>query len=417
MSSRLLLKIATSALLVTGVLTAPATAAGADTAGLDRQELRRSLDAVVDAGMYGIYSHVRDGSRTWKGASGVADTQTRRPVSPDMVHRVGSITKTFTAVAVLRQVARGTIDLDAPIGRYLPDLFPDDRGDRITVRMILNHTSHIANHTQVIFTTVESLEENRFRRFAPAELARIGLDAPPTGEPGATPGVYSNTNYVIAGLLLEKVTGQDAEQYITRDVIRRAGLRHTSFPRTPVIPGPHSKGYESLLGTFDPPRDFSVYDMSWAGTAGALVSTMEDLDQFYRALFRGKLLGAAELAEMQKTVPVLSGSIAIPYGLGLLALDLPCGRFWGHTGGVWGMTTQSLTSADGERQNSFGVNLANYQTIDENGVIQPSPIDYALADHTLLTLCGPDSGARAKASRSPLLLPRLDGPAARPATS
>jgi D-alanyl-D-alanine carboxypeptidase len=383
-----------------------ATPAAAQEPSLDRNALSRTLRATHDAGMYGMYSAVRDGRQEWKGAAGVADVETRRPVRADMRHRVGSITKTFTAVAILQQVAEGRIDLDAPVARYLPDLIPGERGQAITVRMLLNHTSHIADYVGGAFPSLmqgaaHSLDDNRFRTFTPEELVGYGLAAAPTGRPGVAPGSYSNTNYVIAGLLLEKVTGVDAEQYITRNVIRKAGLRHTSFPRSPHIPGPHSKAYESLHGLIDPPRDYSVYDMSWAGTAGAVVSTMDDLNHFYRALLGGELIGPAELAEMQKTVPVGVGGGGIDYGLGLYAMNLPCGQFWGHDGGVFGMLTQSLTSPDGKRQVSFGMNLAKYQQVDENGQIVASPIDYAMVEHLLVALCG--EGTTARATQAPFL--------------
>lgn len=363
------------ALSTAGALAGPAAA---QDGGLDRQALRRTLDAVRDAGMYGIYSNVVDGRQSWKGASGVADVETRRPMRADMVHRAGSITKTFTSVAVLQQVGRGTIELDAPIGRYLPDLVPGERGQRITVRMLLNHTSNIADYDSLIYTTVESVEDNRFRRFAPEELVKAALAAPPTGPPGA-PGAYANTNYIIAGLLLKKVTGVEPERYITDNVIRRAGLRHTSFPRTPFIPGPHSKAYESLFGLIDPPRDFSVYNTSVMGMAGSIVSTMEDLNRFYRALLRGELLDAGLLAEMQKTVLVDGAD----YGLGIFPVDLPCGRFWGHNGGVFGMLTWSFSSPDGGRQLSLGFNLTGYQRPPA-----PSPIDAALGEYLMVALCG-----------------------------
>ncbi|MFI7613711.1 serine hydrolase domain-containing protein [Nonomuraea terrae] len=388
-------------LLAAGTLAVPGPAA-ADT-GLDRGALSRSLDAVHEAGMYGVYSAVRDGDESWRDAAGVADVDTGRPAKPFMVHRVGSISKTFTAVALLRQVARGTVELDAPIGRYLPDLVPGERGRQITVRMLLNHTSHIADHVAQAFPSLtqgstSSLDDNRFRSFDSEELVRDALAAPATGEPGAVPGVYSNTNYILAGLLLEKVTGEDAEAHITREVIRRAGLRHTSFPRTPNIPGPHSGAYESMYGLIDPPRDYSVYDMSWITTAGAVVSTMEDLNQFYRALLRGRLIGPAELAEMQKTVPVLLGGYPAPYGLGIYATDLPCGRFWGHSGSVFGMGTESMSSPDGTRQMSIGMNRTKYQPLDENGFPAASPIDPALVVHLLEGLCGPAT-ARTRAAQ------------------
>lgn len=411
------LGLAAVALASGAVPAAPAAAAppgtGAGTA-LDHRALRQSLDAVHAAGMYGVYAQARDGHDRWQGASGVADVATRRPVRPDMRHRVGSITKTFTAVAILQQVAKGRIDLDAPIGRYLPHLVPGERGRRITVRMLLNHSSGIADYIPYAFPSLlqgsaQSLDDNRFRTFRPEELARLGLNAPPTHEPGQD-AQYSNTNYVIAGLLLEKVTRTRAEDYITRHVIHKAGLRDTYFPHSPVITGPHAKAYEAMYGLIDPPRDYSVYDMSWAGTAGALVSTVDDLNTFFRLLLTGRILRPAELAEMKKTVPLTDGqgNVLMHYGLGIYYEDWPCGRFWGHSGGVFGMGTYALTGEDGGRQLSLGFNLMKYNTVDENGRLVPHPIDYALIDHMYQGLCGSvQTMARAARPRPPIMIDDL----------
>lgn len=246
--------------------------------GLDRAELRDTLDAIHEAGMYGTYASVRDGRERWTGASGLADVDTGRKVTPNMRHRIGSISKTFTSVAIMQQVERGRISLDAPVTDYVPELFAGsgadrERGDAITVRMLLNHTSHIGDYVlgafpSLVQNSTTSLDEGRFRSIRPRELVRLGLAADATGSPGAQPGSYSNTNYVVAGLILEKVTGQKASTYITRNVIDRAGLDNTSYPRTPYIKGPHARMYESFYGLIDPPRDYSVYDMSWAYTAG-----------------------------------------------------------------------------------------------------------------------------------------------------
>lgn len=379
------------ALLLAGTLAAPARAA----APPGRGELRTSLEAIHEAGMYGVYSAVRDGHTNWKGAAGVADVRTRRPVKPDMVHRVGSISKTFTAVAVLQQAERGRVELDAPVGRYLPDLgIPDG----VTVRMLLNHTSGIADYILPAYPSFledspRSLDENRFRTFSPRELIRLGLEAPPTTEPGEK-FAYSNTNYIILGELLHKVTRVKAEDYITRHVIRPAGLRHTYFPRTPFIQGPHSKAYEGLYGLIDPPKDYSVYTPTIFGPAGALISTMEDLNRFYRLLLGGKLLRPAELAEMKTTVPVYNenGQVVMNYGLGLYNLDLGCGAFWGHDGGVWGMGTQALSTEDGSRQLAMGFNLMKYQQIDENGQLITHPIDYAMGAHMVIAACSVPEG-------------------------
>ncbi|WP_149182779.1 serine hydrolase domain-containing protein [Streptomyces sp. TRM49041] len=373
--------------------------------GLDREALRQSLDAVHKAGMYGAYSAVRDGSSQWRGAAGHADVDTERPVRPGFQHRVGSITKTFTAVAVLQQVHQGRIDLDAPVGRYLPELIPGERGRAITVRMLLNHTSGLGDHIVPAFPGLledpgKALDANRFRRFTPEELVRLGLAAP-AAAPRGTYG-YSNTNYVIAGLLLREVTGQEPEAYITRHVIRKAGLRHTYFPRTPFITGPHAKMYESMYGAIEPARDYSVYDMSWAGPAGSLVSTMEDLNSFYRRLLSGRLLGPAELRAMKTTVPTLESAPGqegtMRYGLGLYTLKMSDGRwYWGHDGGVFGAGTWALSTEDGRRQVAIGFNLMKYQRFDEDGNVKAHPIDEAMLRHVEGALAGPRRAAGASA--------------------
>ncbi|MEV0302627.1 serine hydrolase domain-containing protein [Streptomyces prasinus] len=385
---------------------------------LDRAALRTTLGAVHDAGMYGGYSSVREGAERWTGASGLADVDTGRPVKPGMRHRVGSISKTFTAVAVLQQVERGRIRLDAPVGEYLPGLIKGERGRDVTVRMLLNHTSGIGDYFLGAFPSLAdnstaSLDEGRFRSVRPEELVRLGLAAPATGRPGEQPGSYSNTNYVIAGLLLEKVTGQSAGTYITRNVIDRAGLHATSYPRTPSIKGPHSRMYESFYGLIDPPRDYSVYDMSWASAAGSIVSTTDDLNRFYRTLLAGGLIGPAALGEMLRTVPVIAGGFGVDYGLGIYVLDLPgCGRFWGHDGAVFGAGTIALSSRDGKRQLAMGWNLMKYQRLNEDGTaLEPSAIDHAINEHIAQALCRvPESREAAAGARQPLpeRLPGVD---------
>lgn len=380
--------------------------------GFDRAELKSALDAVHRAGMPGVYAEVRDADRTWRGASGVADVRTGRPVRPDMRQRVGSITKTFTAAAVMQQVEQGRIQLDAPIGGYLPQLVPGERGQKITVRMLLNNTSGIPDYIPYAFPSLQafpslpdvspkSLDDNRFRQFRPAELIAMGLAAPPVGEPGAPTGVYSNTNYLLLGQLLEQVTGTPAEEYITRNVIERAGLRHTGFPSGPRIEGPHSRMYEAFYGVIDPPRDYSVYNMSWTGAGAALVSTMEDLNRFYAELLDGKIVNRSSLAQMQRTIPVraLDGS-TIQYGLGLHKVDTGCGTFWGHDGTVWGAGTISLTRDDGKRQMSVAVNLQRWNKPDSSGKPQPHPIDYALKALYQRAMCGDASAPAEKETPS-----------------
>ncbi|MDR8408852.1 beta-lactamase family protein [Nonomuraea sp. 3-1Str] len=377
-----------------------APADGFAPAGFDPAELQSAMDGIHSAGMPGVYAEVREAGQVWRGASGVADLETGRPVRPDMRQRVGSITKAFTAAAILQQVEKGRIRLDAPIGHYLPKLVPGDRGREITVRMLLNHTSGLAEYLTYAFPSLakypslpdispKSLDDNRFRRFPPTELIRMGVTAPATGEPGGTPGVYSNTNYLLLGELLEQVTGTTAEQYITQNVIKRAGLRHTEFPAGPRIKGPHPRMYEAFFGLIDPPRDYSVYDMSWVGVSASLVSTMEDLNRFYDRLLAGKIVKRSSLAQMQRTVPVISQTgQKIDYGLGLQVKTTDCGTFWGNDGSAWGAATASWTRADGKRQMSVAMNLVRWNKPDSSGKPQPHAIDGALSAFSRLALCG-----------------------------
>ncbi|MFF0750570.1 serine hydrolase domain-containing protein [Streptomyces sp. NPDC004267] len=366
---------------------------------LDPAALQAALDDLHGAGMPGVFAEVGDGDQVWRGAAGVADLETGRPVTPDMRHRVGSITKTFTAAAVLQQVERGRIGLDAPVGELLPDLVPGERGRRVTVRMLLNHTSGFAEYIPYAFPSLQgapwdvsprSLDAYRFRRCDPVELIALGLAAPAPAEPGGTPGVYSNTNYLLLGQLLEKVTGAPAEAYIEDHVIAPAGLRHTAFPDGPRVEGPHSRMYEGLWGTLEPPRDYSEYDMSWDMAGAGLVSTVADLNLFYGKLLAGEVVGAAALAEMRRTVPViaLDGS-TIEYGLGLEKLMIPgCGTFWGNRGTVWGAGAMSFTREDGGRRMSAAVNLMRWSKPDASGQPQPHPVDGAIKALYARALCG-----------------------------
>ncbi|MGW5343993.1 serine hydrolase [Streptomyces sp. HUAS TT3] len=407
-----------------------AFAAGPDTAvaaapaagRLDRAELDKKLRAVHEAGIYGIYSTARDGQSRFDGAAGFADVDTKRPVRPDFRHRVGSVTKTFTAVAVLQQSARGRVELDRPVGDYVPELLPGERGRKVTVRMLLNHTSGINDYIADAFPsllkgTTESLDDHRFRTVRPAELIGYGVARPQLSEPGAE-WHYSNTNYVLLGEILRKVTGQDPERVITRDVIRPAGLRNTYFPGTdPKIHGPHARMYESFYGLIDPPRDYSDYNMTWAGTAGALVSTTQDLSTFYRALLKGDLLPRAQLDQMRTTVDVKtpSGEVAMRYGLGIYSMDTPCGPAWGHDGAVFGAGTWVLSSPEGRRQFAIGYNLMKYQRLNEAGTeLLDHPADAAMRAYKDQALCGSTAPAPTPAPAAPVPDAKRGGPAVPP---
>jgi D-alanyl-D-alanine carboxypeptidase len=343
---------------------------------------------------------VRDGDQVWRGAAGVADVSTGRLMTPDLRHRVGSISKTFTAAAVLQQVESGQIALDTPIAHYLPSLVPGERGNTITVRMLLNHTSGLAEYLPYAYpsfkafpalaeTTPKSIDDHRYTQFDSIELIGMGVRSPAVSTPGGTPGIYSNTNYLLLCQLLQQVTGATAEKWIAQNVIQRAGLRDTELPDGPHITSPHSQMYEAWFGMIDPPRDYSVYDMSWVGPAASLISTVADLNRFYALLLAGEIVNPSSLAQMQCTIPVISfEGKRIDYGLGLHKLEVDGqGTFWGHDGTVWGAGAFSMTRADGKRQVSVMVNLIRWNKLDFSGKPQPHSIDDALRSLYRLGMC------------------------------
>jgi D-alanyl-D-alanine carboxypeptidase len=276
----------------------------------------------------------------WSAASGVADRVTLRPMPVTERIRIGSTTKTFTATVVLQLVAEHRIALDAPVARYLPGVVDHNGydGRRITVRQLLQHTSGLPDHTDAL--NWDDIESLRYRRFTERELVDLALAMPHP----ETAWTYSTTNYVLAGMIVEKVTGHPIGEEITRRVIRPLRLRNTYWPGdAPRIRGPHPRGY--LAGV-----DVTDFSMSVGGAGGALVSTLDDEDAFFRALLGGRLLPPAQLAEMTRTVPADPDRVwpGARYGLGLISTPLPCGGvFWGHGGTTPGFRTFGGLTADG----------------------------------------------------------------------
>ena len=354
---------------LTGVVVAAALLVPGSAAVAAPPVLQERLDAVHEAGMPGVFAEVRDGRRTYTPAAGVIDIRTQKPVRDGLRHRVGSITKTFVATTVLQLSGERRIDLDAPVSSYLPKLVKDRPA---TVRQLLNHTSGIGDYDTEILSSEQDIIDVGRTTYRPEQLARIGLAAAPT-----TGFSYSNTNYVLAGLIVEKVTGRSLESEVSRRILRPLKLRDTYFEGAdPVIRGPHMHAYVPW-----PPdgelRDFTRYNMSWAWGAGDIVSTAADLNTFFRALLTGKVLSKRLLAQMQTTV---EGG----YGLGLYRVDLPCGTFWGHDGGTIGHQTISWHSADGRTQMTYAHSMAFYQT----SPTEQHPIDVATNAFIMAALCG-----------------------------
>ncbi|MFC1402056.1 MULTISPECIES: serine hydrolase [Streptacidiphilus] len=306
------------------------------------------------------------GSRTVL-TSGVADLATGAPVAADSRFRIGSMTKMFVATVVLQLVAEHRVDLDAPIERYLPGLVRDNGNDGrdITVRQLLQHTSGLPDY--VDYLSEDSILADPLAHYSPRQLVSTALAHPRLFAPG-TGWSYSNTDYVLAGLLIRAVTGHAYGQEIDRRIIKPLGLHDTSVPvDRSAIPGTHPHGYAEV--TAADPVDVTAFNPSVAFASGAMISSGADMDRFLGALLQGRLLPPAELRAMQTTTPTgdASGS---GYGLGLQSTPLPCGGvFWGHDGGIFGFETMSGATPDG-RQVTVMVNLNPGGTAAQDADIQ-----------------------------------------------
>jgi D-alanyl-D-alanine carboxypeptidase len=328
------------------------------------EKLQRLSDGLVAAGAPGAAVLVQNERGTLQATSGLDDLETGRPMRPELHFRAGSMTKTFVAAVVLRLVAEGTLSLADTLERWRPGVLP--YGDQVTIRQLLNHTSGVPQNTATIERALYASPQGRFRDWSPQALIALVADRPPEFPPGSS-WAYSNTGYILLGLVVETAGGAPLAQEVQRRIVEPLGLRHTYLPgNARELPVPMSRGYSLRVGpggeVLDGPLlDFTVQNPSWAWAAGALVSDLEDLVGFFRALLGGRLLPPGLLAEMRTTVAVPPSSIPLPfydrYGLGLLEVETPAGRLVGQLGGIPGYLSMVLSTPDGRRQLGVMINL------------------------------------------------------------
>ncbi|MFD0258703.1 serine hydrolase domain-containing protein [Kitasatospora indigofera] len=337
-----------AAAVAVGLLTAGVVAPPAPAAPRPGTVQQRLTALVRDDGLPAALASVTDrAGRTRTYTAGVGDLSNGAKVPGDGQVRIGSNTKTFTAVVVLQLAGEGRIALDATVDTYLPGLVRGEGidGRLVTVRQLLQHTSGLPEYESYVD---DAILQHRY--LEPRDILDIALRQKADFAPGAKFG-YSSTNYLLAGLIVQKVTGRPLAEEVDKRVIRRIGLRHTYFPAPGdmTIREPHPQGYRwDAAGA--PPRDATELDPSPAWAAGQMISTNADLDRFFTALLGGRLLPAAQLAQMRATVPV--GDSGAGYGLGIISRPLSCGGvYWGHGGDIPGYESRGGATEDGRAAN------------------------------------------------------------------
>ncbi|MFJ7989488.1 serine hydrolase domain-containing protein [Streptomyces sp. NPDC096351] len=305
----------------------------------------------------------------WRGSAGVHDLVSGAPADPGARFRAGSVTKVFTAATVLQLASEGRIDLDRTARSYLPELIPG-RYATVTVRQLLNHTHGIPAPDLAVGDTVEEWYAHRFDVHDPEDMVRSATAKPREFRPG-TKQHYLNIGYTIAGLIVERVTGDTYEHQVERRILHPLGLRDTCLPgEAAELAGPYNHGYQTMRlddGTTGL-RDVSVWGVTDAWAAGDLVSTTADLERFIRALFAGRVVRGPLLEEMftlPRVADLRSGDPAA-YSAGLSMKRLGGREVWGKTGGRWGYNAAVASTRDGARTLVYSVNSTDAKGQDMN---------------------------------------------------
>jgi len=250
----------------------------------------------------------RDGGTPYVRAFGVRDTTTGEAMTPDLAMRIGSNTKAFVAIGLLMLADRGQLGLDDPIADYVPGV-PD--GDAITLRHLAQMRSGLFNYAEV---TNADLPGKPFRSWEPKELLAAAFGRAPLFPPGSAFD-YSNTNTVLLGLVVERVSGQPLGEFLKQNILEPAGLRHTIFPAGAEMPSPHARGY------FQMPDgrmvDATDWNPSWGWASGNMISTLDDLRAWARLLAEGGLLSPTMRREQQEFLPAPQEGDGSLYGLAL----------------------------------------------------------------------------------------------------
>ena len=318
---------------------------GGHKGGLD-PALEKSLEAAFEksfkqSGVPGAIAAVRTPEGTWVSTRGVADRASGKPMRADMHHRIGSVTKTFTATLLLKADAEGLLSLDDTIDQYIKGV---PNGHEITLRQMANMSSGIASYT-LDEQFQKALFSNPRKVWKPEKMARIGIKDSPVFDPGKG-WQYSNTNYIMLGLVLEQVTGKQIGELYQKEIIKPLHLKETSFPNTdPSLPKPYDHGYTLQGQSNGKLADATHWNPSWGWSAGGIVSTVGDQLVYGRALGTGEGLLPPEQQAERLTSFLYGLKPNAPqraYGIGLVDQ-----RGWlGHTGELPGYNTTLYYNAE-----------------------------------------------------------------------
>jgi len=328
-----------------------------DDDALEKRALRAQLEAVrAPDQVVGLSAEVWTPEGRERARVGSNDPERSTPLPWGAQFRIASVSKTFTAVVVLQLVQESKLSLSDSVERWLPGVVAGagNNGAAITVQQLLRHQSGLNNYLEApalgaLLASVEAFQTHRFDTYSQADYVALAMAQAPLFAPGEA-FAYSNTNYLLLGMIIEAVTGQRWREQVERRIIAPLRLINTYVPGYgPFLVGPHVRGFASFPGS---EQLVDVTDNSLiSGADAGLVSNLSDLNRFFQALLRGELLSPALLRAMQDSVVI--DNPAFPdgrYGLGLQWSPLSCGGgYWHHTGDTLGYSVWTGVTNDGSR--------------------------------------------------------------------
>lgn len=301
----------------------------------------------------------RDGKMVFARGYGYANLEDKIPATPDTVFRIGSITKQFTAAAVALLAERGQLSLDDPVAKFIPR-FPE--GGAVSLRQLLNHTSGLHNMVEDLFVDPKLLQQLRLDYSNDELLGKLESRKPLYDFPPGTGWHYSNSGYMVAGMITEKVSGQDLQQYLQEQIFAKLGMVHSAIDDNETLVPHRAVGYDpsqARPGAFQHAQFSSMTGAKWSG---GIRSTVGDLVRWHHALFAGQVLGPAMLKEMLTPGKLLDGRPSnqgqVPpgqsgepmaegeYALGLNISALAGHKQIGHDGNLFGSSAVLNTYPD-----------------------------------------------------------------------
>ncbi|MFC9970426.1 serine hydrolase domain-containing protein [Spirillospora sp. NPDC127200] len=351
------------AVAVAVTVAGPVQSASAETPA---EIMRAGLKLAVDAGYPGATALLRKGDTTQYLTEGVGNRATGTPMDPKAQFRAGSNTKPFISAVVLMLADEGRLTLDDTVDKWLPGVVSGNGhdGTKIKLRQLMNHSSGVAEYLDNVTTQAY---DQPTTQYTPEQLVRIAMREPAEFAPGAKVR-YVNTNYILLGMIIKAVTGNEPATEVKSRLIDRLGLTGTSYPTSDRnLYGNFTRGYAvpKFWIIQRPYVDVTVLNVQFSGAAGAMVSTMDDLATLHRALLDGTLLSPAMLQEVKTDLPITG----IPgWGLGPVHETHTgpgtCGRVLSKGGAIYGYYSQIFTREDTGAQVSYVTNQFNMANVE-----------------------------------------------------